>query len=202
MTIVKRRTAEKFYDGHKGETSLAAVWAQIPDELKARCTGRELGIIMSVINKAYHAGAASTHAEKIDNDAVYVDGYGIIELKPSTMKENRPVAMDVPIDGFHAALERFDIDGACGVCGDWKVESSPSSPALWIALYDGEPVVECVTNGDEKTKEQGGDIRRIMNITDRAFKGICDIAHGVFPKCRMSPLDRQMIQDNKKLQGR
>ncbi len=43
-------------------------------------TGKELGLVLNAINAAYQAGKASTGAEKIDNNAVYVDGK-IVEYK-------------------------------------------------------------------------------------------------------------------------
>lgn len=49
-------------------------------ELQESLTGKELGLVLNAINAAYQAGKASTGAEKIDNNAVYVDGK-IVEYK-------------------------------------------------------------------------------------------------------------------------
>lgn len=73
----KYNTAKATYTGHKGETTITAIWERIPAELKDRCTGKELGMIMDAINKAYHDGKASAGAEKLDNESVYIDGVGI-----------------------------------------------------------------------------------------------------------------------------
>ena len=47
------------YDGHRGPTTIAAVKDMVPDELWDRLTGRELGLVMSAVHKAYHQGRAS-----------------------------------------------------------------------------------------------------------------------------------------------
>jgi hypothetical protein len=44
------------YDGHKGPVTINAVISQIPDALRKQLTGAQLGMVMSAINKAYHAG--------------------------------------------------------------------------------------------------------------------------------------------------
>lgn len=80
MTNTKYQRAISIYTGHKGDTSLSAVWNQIPTSLKESLTGKQLGEIMNLINHTYHTGRASAGAEKIDTNAVYVDGKGIIEL--------------------------------------------------------------------------------------------------------------------------
>lgn len=61
------------YNGHHGPVTIQAVLDQIPDELKQRLTGRELGLVMSAINKAYHNGRASCQAAVIDGDAIWID---------------------------------------------------------------------------------------------------------------------------------
>lgn len=70
----KHQTAMTIYNGHKGETTMKAVWSFVPQELQDRLTGKELGMVLNAINAAYQAGRASAGAEKIDSNAVYVDG--------------------------------------------------------------------------------------------------------------------------------
>ena len=76
----KHQTAMSIYNGHKGESTVKAVWSFVPQELQESLTGKELGLVLNAINAAYQAGKASTGAEKIDNNAVYVDGK-IVEYK-------------------------------------------------------------------------------------------------------------------------
>lgn len=68
------------YNGHAGPMTIDAVRQYIPAELYRQLTGTQLGAVMSAINAAYHAGRASTGAEKLDDTAVYVDGVGIVEI--------------------------------------------------------------------------------------------------------------------------
>ncbi len=67
------------YNGHKGEATIAHVERNIESVYPTAyrdLTGVQYGRLMSVANTSYHAGRASTHAERIDPDAVYVDGVG------------------------------------------------------------------------------------------------------------------------------
>lgn len=59
MNALKHRNLLAAYDGHHGPVTMAAVKAHIPAELWSRLTGRELGLVMSAVNSAYHAGRAS-----------------------------------------------------------------------------------------------------------------------------------------------
>jgi hypothetical protein len=54
------------YTGHHGPVTVEAVLAQIPVELGQKLTGRQLGLVMSAINAAYHNGRASTGAELLE----------------------------------------------------------------------------------------------------------------------------------------
>jgi hypothetical protein len=58
------------YNGFKGSNTVNAVLEQIPDELKDQLTGRQLGLVMSAVNSAYHNGRASTGAEVIDAELI------------------------------------------------------------------------------------------------------------------------------------
>ena len=70
------------YEGHKGSVSVQAVWEQIPADIREQLTGKQLGVVMNLINNAYHKGKADAGAEKVDVDCVWVDGYGLVDLPP------------------------------------------------------------------------------------------------------------------------
>jgi len=61
------------YVGFKGDVTVRAVLAQIPQELQDSLTAKQLGMVMSAVNQAYHNGRASTGAEVVDGDAVWID---------------------------------------------------------------------------------------------------------------------------------
>jgi len=60
------------YTGHTGPVTMTAVMDQIPQELKQRLTYRELGLVMSAVNNAYHNGRKSVGIETCD-DCVWMD---------------------------------------------------------------------------------------------------------------------------------
>ena len=59
--------AYKANGGHDGPRTLNAVLDQVPHELFDRLTGRELGLVVAAINRAYHRGRASAGAEIVDD---------------------------------------------------------------------------------------------------------------------------------------
>lgn len=61
------------YNGSKGTQTVQAVLEQIPGELKLTLTGKQLGLVMSVVNKAYHNGKASCGCEVIDGEMVWIN---------------------------------------------------------------------------------------------------------------------------------
>lgn len=73
------------YDGHHGPVTVKAVLAQIPQELKERLTGHELGLVMSAVNAAYHNGRSSMGAEVCDGSFVWVNplnrGFDLDQLR-------------------------------------------------------------------------------------------------------------------------
>jgi hypothetical protein len=82
MTQLKLQRAIKLYKGFKGDRSIAAIIEQIPAALIEQLTGKQLAVVMEAINGAYQKGRASTGAEKIDNDCVWVSGVEkLIEIK-------------------------------------------------------------------------------------------------------------------------
>jgi hypothetical protein len=49
------------YTGFAGPQTIKAVLAQVPDNLRQRLTGAELGMVMSVANAAYHNEIGRAH---------------------------------------------------------------------------------------------------------------------------------------------
>jgi rubrerythrin len=72
-TATKHERMMAVYNGFKGTNTVNAVLEQIPDELKDQLTGRQLGLVMSAVNSAYHNGRASTGAEVIDGELIWVN---------------------------------------------------------------------------------------------------------------------------------
>lgn len=70
---IKMNRAIETYTGFKGGATLSAITDQVPEELIERLTGKELGLVMETINAAFQKGKASTGAEMIDNNAVYIN---------------------------------------------------------------------------------------------------------------------------------
>jgi len=90
---IKITRAIKTYDGFKGQQTVSAVLAQVPDELIETLTGKQIGQIMSAINKAYHNGGAATGTDVIDGDYVWIDvldaGYDLDVLRRLKKTETR-----------------------------------------------------------------------------------------------------------------
>ena len=70
----KNDRAMAAYDGFKGGQTVTHVKKLIGKELADRLTGHELGLVMSAVNRAYHAGKASAGAEMIDSNCVWING--------------------------------------------------------------------------------------------------------------------------------
>jgi len=68
------------YPGFKGRVTLQTIRRQIPRELIPALTGKQLALVMTAINTAYHAGRASTGAEVHDDckrdGAVWIEALG------------------------------------------------------------------------------------------------------------------------------
>lgn len=81
----KLNRAMKEYKGHYGTATVAHIENNIakayPDAL-AELTGAQYGRMMNVANLSYHDGKASAGAEKLDEDAVLVNGIGILVRQP------------------------------------------------------------------------------------------------------------------------
>jgi hypothetical protein len=59
------------YDGHKGAQTIKHIRNLIGNELAEVLTGRQYGLVMSAVNRAYHEGRASTGAERRVNNENY-----------------------------------------------------------------------------------------------------------------------------------
>lgn len=68
----KIRRAKRIYEGFKGSETMAAVFGQIPDDLIQELTAKQIAAVAELINKAYHKERASTGAEMVEDNAVYV----------------------------------------------------------------------------------------------------------------------------------
>lgn len=73
MNTLKNKNMMAAYDGFKGTQTVQAITEQIPSKLFERLTGKELGLVMSAVNKAYHNGKASAGAT-IEDDCLWFDG--------------------------------------------------------------------------------------------------------------------------------
>lgn len=83
MNTLKYGNMKNSYNGFPGGRSFEAVCAQIPLELLDTCTGKQLGLIMGAINKAFHTGKAGTGAEIIDGSGLWISTVpeaGILEI--------------------------------------------------------------------------------------------------------------------------
>ena len=80
MNALKKRNMMANYDGFKGPQTVAHVHRIMGDI--PGLTGRQIGLVMSAINRAYHEGRASTGAEMIDSNVVWVNNINrAIEIK-------------------------------------------------------------------------------------------------------------------------
>lgn len=69
----KLNRAAELYSGFKGPQTLQSILDQVPDELVDTLTSRQLALVMEAVHKAYHAGKASTGAEMIDDNVVWIN---------------------------------------------------------------------------------------------------------------------------------
>lgn len=70
MKTLKQKNMFASYTGFKGEQTVKAILAQIPDDLKKRLTGTELGLVMDAVDNAYHNGK-KTGLEIIDGECIF-----------------------------------------------------------------------------------------------------------------------------------
>jgi len=118
MNSLKRKNMLNAYDGFCGTQTLQAVENQITDELFDRLTGRELGLVMSAINKAYHNGKASLGGIDRVDDGYWLpdvgDGGAIIPvsaLRKITIVETRTTEYK-HAHGRQSAIQMANYDAA------------------------------------------------------------------------------------------
>jgi len=58
---------------HKGNSTISDILNQIPSELMEKLSPDDIAQIIEIIDKAYKNGRASTGAEMIDNDTVWIN---------------------------------------------------------------------------------------------------------------------------------
>lgn len=76
MRSDKRARMMRAYNGFSGPETVKAVLAQVPAELFAELTGKQLGAIMSAVNQAYHNGKSVCGCEVIDGEAIFINRLG------------------------------------------------------------------------------------------------------------------------------
>jgi hypothetical protein len=83
MNTLKYKNMILNYEGFLGEKTVQDIISCIPEELIKTCTGKQLGLIMSALNKNYHRGKTEAGAEIIDGDGLWIDTIpeaGIMEI--------------------------------------------------------------------------------------------------------------------------
>ena len=90
------------FDGHKGIETMSHFKKLVGKELVDCLTGREYGLVMSAVNRAYQAGKASTGAELIDGGIVWINsinkGYDVKDIQRIQKKENEIKLTNIPLN--------------------------------------------------------------------------------------------------------
>lgn len=73
MNGKKQRHMMETYKGFRGDETIKQIISFMPVELVHSLTGRELGFVATAINAAYLAGKASTGADMIDENCVWIN---------------------------------------------------------------------------------------------------------------------------------
>lgn len=60
-------------DCHRGPQTIKHVLSQVPQDIIDSCTAKQIASIANAINKTYHAARASTGAEIIDGDCIFIN---------------------------------------------------------------------------------------------------------------------------------
>ena len=86
MSIKVRRTIKKA-NVFKGNSTVSAIMEQVPEQLKQNLSSKDLAVVIEAVNNAYHNGRASTGAEMIDTDCVWLNDYNtMVEIQKSHPK--------------------------------------------------------------------------------------------------------------------
>lgn len=98
---IKLQKAIKQAKVFKGQTTLSAIKDQLPESLLETLTAKDIALVLETINKAYHAGRASTGAEMVDTNAVYINSLGKVIEWSEVGAEYKQVAFEeVGVSGF------------------------------------------------------------------------------------------------------
>jgi hypothetical protein len=90
MNSLKKKNMIANYDGFKGSRTVESIQSQIPDQLWERLTGRELGLVMTAINKAYHNGRGSLGGIDKMDDCVWFPWGGEIKTECGVCNTDDP----------------------------------------------------------------------------------------------------------------
>lgn len=60
------------YEGNKGPEVLKTLFNRVPENLRNSLSGQQLGQVMTVIDKSYHAGKRASGAE-VDGTGIWID---------------------------------------------------------------------------------------------------------------------------------
>lgn len=106
---IKLNRAMELYTGFKGTATYSAVEKQLPEKLVNELTGAQLALVMQAINTAYQKGKASTGAEMIDNNAVYIEKLDkVIERNEEGAEYTRETVVE---NGYRVTRSRKTKDG-------------------------------------------------------------------------------------------
>jgi len=78
----------------KGSNTLNAILSQVPGDVIRDCPARIIAQVMEAINAAYHDGRASTGAEVIDGEAIWISKhmrlYELEDLRNLPVSHSKP----------------------------------------------------------------------------------------------------------------
>ena len=162
----------------------------------------EQGVLPSILKKENKANYMKSLAESQENEdsSVFINFMlnsmldyiekSIDEFKNENSIDKINNEFNINLDGLYRAFERFEANGSYASCGDWEIKQDLLDPSgRWTAYYQGISVVKCSSHDNYE------DIIRVSIISDIVFSRICDAAHAVFPKCRMSLAEKRKIQN-------
>lgn len=106
---IKLNRAMELYTGFKGAGTYSEVENQLPEKLVNELTGAQLALVMQAISTAYQKGKASTGAEMIDNNAVYIEKLNkVIEWNEERAEYTRETVLE---NGYKVTRSRKVKDG-------------------------------------------------------------------------------------------
>lgn len=108
MNKLKEKNMLKSFNGHTGAETLSHIKELLGNDLN-HLSGKDLGLVMSAINRAYHEGRASTGAEMIDSNAVWIESLGkVIEWEE---KEAEWIYEQKTVNGLNGLYPKKIKDG-------------------------------------------------------------------------------------------